>query len=148
MVARQVLELPVAQQVRPRVSAVADVDEVLLEADAHRRGAHAVAGRVHEGALVHGGVRGPHRRDERVLAVLRGRRVAGLERVDDRAHCDIRGDLARRVTAHAVAHDVHAQKIVVVHRVLVLRPGRTDVGATDGAEEEPLDGDGARLAHR
>jgi hypothetical protein len=51
------------------------------------------------------------------------------------------------MTAHAVAHDVHAEEVVVVHRVLVLRTLGSHIRAAYRAHEESLDGDGPGLGH-
>src|SRR3569623_3261441 len=96
VVARQLLQHPVAKQVRTRVAAVADVDEDLLAAEADRRRAHAVTRRIAERPLEHRRVRCLHRRDERVLPGRR-RWIAGLERVHDRAARDVLRRLPRRV---------------------------------------------------
>ena len=139
--------MPVAQEIGARVAAVADVDDVLFEPQADRGRAHPVARRIGEPALIDCGVRGLHRDDERV-DTRRRLRIAGLERVDDRANRDVRGDLTRRVTTHPVAHDVHPEEVVVVHRVFVLGALRADVGAADRAQQEALRRDDARIAHR
>src|SRR5678815_3903297 len=57
----------------------------------------------------------------------------------DRPDRDVGRYLPRRMPAHAIAHDVHAEEIVVVHRILVLGALCSDIGATDGAQQETLD---------
>src|SRR5690348_16576212 len=60
---------------------------------------------------------------------------------------DVGCHLPRRMTTHAVTHDVHAEEVVVVHRILVLGALRSDIGAADGAQQEALDRDRASVRY-
>ena len=121
------------QQIRTGVAAVADVEQVFLDAKTDRRGPHAVATRIELGALVHRGVGGQHGRDQWILT-WRRRRIAGLHRVDDRADRQVGGYLSRRVTAHTVAYEIETERIVDVERVLVLGTLHADVGVAHPAQ--------------
>ena len=135
--------LAVAHQVHAAVAHVADDALVAAEHQAHERGAHAALGRVGRGHAVDvraGALDGRlHQRRGRGARLRRGwRRAEVLQHaagwrdvLPDDLDGPRAGDLARRVTAHAVGDDVEARARVDQHRVFVVLALPADVGEAE-----------------
>src|SRR5439155_25050407 len=77
----------------------------------------------------------------RLVGILRRR----LEKISDRVDGELARDLARRVTAHSVGHDVEALFVQNGEVVLVVIPLHADVRFTDDFDAERLGHEGTPL---
>ena len=147
VVVGELLDLPVADTVAAAVADVREVHAVLDGEGAHDRGAHAPLLGVALGGLVDPEVGELDRRDQAVLLVAaravhlvrpRALRVLGRgrEELAHRVHGHLGRDLAGRVPAHAVGHDVEAILAEDREAVLVVISLATDVRLAGGFHAE------------
>ncbi len=131
VVARDLRQLVVAQQVGAGVPDVDQADLASAEQDRGEGGAHAVELRVLLDLLGDGGVALAGRPLELAQQIVA--RLVVVEMRERRDH-QLRGDLARGVPAHAVGQGEKTR--AGVHRVLVVRPYEAPVAACGVAENE------------